>query len=690
MPAVPTPAEHEPTGSLPAPTVAGSCSRFHLIAGLILALYVVAAVGSMAHRGNAYDEISHLTSGVSHLLTGDYRLNAEQGAFAQRWPALAVAWGPFRFPSLDEPGWRLSNEWWVGQRYFFELGNDLAVMLFRARLMVVLLGVVLGVCVYTFSGRLFGPAGGLISLGLYALNPTILAHTTLTTSDAAAALGFTLAVGLSWRAMQRLTLTSMLAAGAGVSLLFLCKPSAWAVLPMLGVMAVARAIGGPKQADSDSEAAATKRTLGGKAARLAALFLAMAAMVYVSIWAAFGFRFEMMRPDRAITATQPAERLLVTWDELLKKDDAATHTVAFLREHHALPEGYLWGMTYAWQNAQERATFFNGVYSMRGSAAFFPYAFLVKTPIGALGVLVMALSAGVACRQRLWPRLYRLTPWLTLVGVYAAMLLLSPLNIGHRHMLPIYPALFILAGASAAWLDSSRRAIRLAVPTLVLLAGFETGLVYPSNLAFFNALVGGPKHAHLRLVDSSLEWGQALPGLADYLHRNAQPGTPTYLAYFGTGDPRYYGIDAYRLVGFPDMFVPPKEPKPLEPGVYCISATVLMAVNKPLAGPWCAPYEQAYQRYHELFAEYQQARQVPEQFEAWKTRFLPRDQLDIFRRYEQTRTSRLCAWLRRNRPEPDAMIDYSIHVYHLSAEDLSMALDGPPPEPFFTQSQVRD
>lgn len=661
---------------------------FDSTAGVFLLLYFTAAIGSMVHCGNAYDEISHLASGVSHLLTGDYRLNAEQGAFAQRWPALAVAWGPFEFPSLDEPGWRLSNEWWVGQRYFFELGNDLAALLFRARLMVVLLGVALGVCVYAFSSRLFGPAGGLISLGLYALNPAILAHTTLTTSDAAAALGFTLAVGLSWRAMQRLTLASMFAAGAGVSLLFLCKPSAWAVLPMLGVMAVVHTIGRPTKVGD--VAAPPKLRTAGRAARWATLFAVMAVMVYASIWAAFGFRFEMMRPDRAVAPTQPAERLLMTWDELLKQDDAATRAVAFLREHRTLPEGYLWGMAYAWQNAQERATFFNGAYSMRGSLAFFPYAFLVKTPLGTLGVLAMALAASVMCRQRLRSRLFRATPWLTLIGVYGAMLLLSPLNIGHRHMLPIYPALFILAGASAAWLGSSRRVIRLAGPTLVLLAAFETGLVYPNNLAFFNALVGGPARGHLHLVDSSLEWGQALPDLADYLHRNVQPGTPTYLAYFGTGDPRYYGMDTYRLAGYPDTFVPPVAPRPLDPGVYCVSATVLMAVNKPLSGPWCVPYEDAYQRYRELFDEYQQTRSDPERAEAWKARFTPREQYDVLRRYEQTRTARLCAWLRRNRPEPDAMIDYSIHVYDLSAEDLTAALQGQPPEPFLEQPQVHD
>ena len=38
-----------------------------------------------------------------------------------------------------------------------------------------------------------------------------------------------------------------------------------------------------------------------------------------------------------------------------------------------------------------------------------------------------------------------------MVGIYGTFALTANLNIGHRHLLPIYPALCILAGGAAFW-----------------------------------------------------------------------------------------------------------------------------------------------------------------------------------------------------------------------------------------------
>ena len=57
------------------------------------------------------------------------------------------------------------------------------------------------------------------------------------------------------------------------------------------------------------------------------------------------------------------------------------------------------------------------------------------------------------------------------------------------------------------------------------------------------------------LVDSSLDWGQDLPGLAQWLEQN-NPGpsrSPVYLAYFGTGDPAHEGIAAHALPRLPRL-----------------------------------------------------------------------------------------------------------------------------------------
>ena len=43
--------------------------------------------------------------------------------------------------------------------------------------------------------------------------------------------------------------------------------------------------------------------------------------------------------------------------------------------------------------------------------------------------------------------------------------------------------------------------------------------VHPHYLAYFNEPAGGPRDGYRRLVDSSLDWGQDLTGLSDWMER---------------------------------------------------------------------------------------------------------------------------------------------------------------------------
>ena len=65
----------------------------------------------------------------------------------------------------------------------------------------------------------------------------------------------------------------------------------------------------------------------------------------------------------------------------------------------------------------------------------------------------------------------------------------------------------------------------------------ESNTIRPDYLAYFNQLAGGPSEAYKHLADSSLDWGQDLPALKQWLEREGlqQPGAGNvYLSYFGT------------------------------------------------------------------------------------------------------------------------------------------------------------
>src|SRR6185503_16908209 len=142
--------------------------------------------------------------------------------------------------------------------------------------------------------------------------------------------------------------------------------------------------------------------------------------------------------------------------------------------------------------------------------------------------------------------------WLPFV-LYFAMAVSRSINIGHRHLLPVYPFLFVAAGSVAHSLIGLRpgRTRTLATAALgALLAWYAVGTlrVHPHYLAYFNELAGGPAGGYRYLVDSNLDWGQDLIGLREFMSRSGVPRLK--LLYFGTADPGYYGVACDRLPGY--------------------------------------------------------------------------------------------------------------------------------------------
>jgi hypothetical protein len=232
--------------------------------------------------------------------------------------------------------------------------------------------------------------------------------------------------------------------------------------------------------------------------------------------------------------------------------------------------------------------------------------------------------------------------------VVALIALRSNLNIGDRHILALYPILFVALGLLA-----TRRA--LLVTALVFLTGHAAAsfALRPHYLASFNALAGGPAHAHRLFVDSSLDWGQDLPSLRTWLAAQRRPGEKIYLGYFGNAWTPHYGVRPDHFLPSVSYIVrPPHLPYSLEPGLYCVSATTLAEVYSAYRGPWTPGMEQLWQGF----------RATPPTAENYQT-------------FDELRFARLCKFLQLR--EPDANAGYSILIFRLTADDLRSALAGP-------------
>src|ERR1039458_4755387 len=110
--------------------------------------------------------------------------------------------------------------------------------------------------------------------------------------------------------------------------------------------------------------------------------------------------------------------------------------------------------------------------------------------------------------------------------VYFAISMRTHVDIGIRHILPVYPFVFIWIGAM---LFTFRRPglpafFRRAAAVCLALVAVESAAAFPRYLAFFNVPSGGRSQGSKYVVDSNLDWGQDMKRLQEYLQRSGAAG----------------------------------------------------------------------------------------------------------------------------------------------------------------------
>jgi hypothetical protein len=210
-----------------------------------------------------------------------------------------------------------------------------------------------------------------------------------------------------------------------------------------------------------------------------------------------------------------------------------------------------------------------------------------KTPLAtiAAGLAGLALLIWLASKRGWQPSLTSAAKnWTALClllppAIFMLSAMRSNLNLGLRHVLPVYPFIFIgIATATAAAWQRWRLYTRIGCAVLAAALASETFAAFPNYIPFFNAAAGGARGGLRILGDSNLDWGQDLKLLAQWQQRH--PGANLYLVYFGIADPWAYGID---YVNFPGGY-PFGEKRTIrgDPGFLAISATMLQGIyNDP-------------------------------------------------------------------------------------------------------------
>jgi 4-amino-4-deoxy-L-arabinose transferase-like glycosyltransferase len=624
-------------GTPPPPRLPPRAPAFAIAAAALVA-FVVFALANIRAMAPTTDETTHLGAGYSYLAAHDFRLNPEHPPLLKMIAALPLRAMPV-WPSARESAglqaaaplheaWAMAvahpmAQWYYAHHLLYSvrdatlarLGvdalhvpstarlaqadflNDVTSMFTRARIAMLLFGLLLAAAIFLWSSEAWGVWGGALSVLLFCFDPTFLAHSGLVATDVGVTFFFFAAIWCFWRVCRRFSWPNVGAFALCFGLAQVAKFTALLLVPIVIAIALLH----------------ERRQLARVAGAIGIAF-ATAAVV---VWAAYGFRFSMVPDPAKAAAEEAAARTTLTQAELtapptdghppirrvveeaaarralLPEYPAGPPDVAVRRARattpvglfgrmllvadraHLLPEAYLHGLALLQSSSITRNSFLRGEYSSTGFPDYFLWTFLYKTPLPALAAIAMALV--IAIRRRP-PGLLPFLAWP--VAIYLVVSLQSNVNIGHRHLLPIYPFLYVLCGGlTLAWQEMAerRRAILAIVSILTIVApsffvfGRHPAPMWGRQLSYLNELAGGPEAGYTKLVDSNFDWGQDLMRLGEWL-RARHIDEPINLLYSGTADPRYYGVRHYNMaLGY--FAEPQLAPEQVTlPGYFAVSA----------------------------------------------------------------------------------------------------------------------
>lgn len=512
------------------------------------------------------DEGVHLMSGFSYLKTGIYNMNREHP------PLLKLLAGvPLLFTSTQlyttDPAWTSADQWAFTPHFLYNNIFDAESMLLLGRLPIMLISLILGWFIFVWSKKLFGSLAGLFSLALYAFDPNIIAHSRYVTTDIGIACAFTIAAFLFVRYIKNPSTQGLILLSVAFGCAQITKFSAILLFPFLGIFFIIYNIFYIPQGKRKSffYSYAPKIFFGTIIGTIVCITIAYSPSL-------FALKENTFIPSRFYETTHYFIPFYQTYlDGLI---DVIGHTEV---GHYA---------------------YLTGHYSIPGWWYYFPIAFLVKTPLSTLilfillivSLMVVYIKKIKLARQYAgvkYKKYINIIPfdYIVLFGtplLYVAVSMTSHINIGWRHIAPIYPFLFVAMGKlmELPWYAKKWwRVIMLGFLTVLITSSC---LAYPYYLSYFSEIIGGAKNGYKYLLDSNLDWGQDLKRLKKYMIRNKIDWV--YFAYFGKAEASYYQLDFQDL----PLYATQKQIEQLN-GVAAINISRLLAEDKSFE--WLYAYQ---------------------------------------------------------------------------------------------------
>src|SRR3989344_160965 len=531
------------------------------IAGIIIVSATVLAIASVWNDSPVVDEIPHIGAGYSYVVQNSYQFNPEHPPLAKDLAGLALLTlnlNQSAFSKNYSANWPtdVNGQWNFGRAFIFNSGNDAVTLIRVAKLPMLLFFIISGWLIFIWTRKIYGSThsinsgqastsavssvlngspqvgsrAGLLALFLFSFTPTIITHSRLVTTDMAAPFGIVLSTYFFVRYLQGQTKQNFWLAGITFGIAELTKFSTFLLIPYFILVGIVWGYAYHQRIRS--------MLLGAWKSILVIVigFIFIVGPVYQLHL--LGYSGEKQQADAKIILSTYGNRLFA--DPIIWASDKP-----ILRPFAQYGLGLL--MVFQ-RNVGGNQTYFLGQLYQQGVKSYFPIVYFIKEPLPFWGLFAIAIIGFLIYAR---PRERALHEWLKnhfaevvlflWIFIYWAFSINANVNIGIRHLIPVYGFTYILLAGQLALIYEKIKAKKLYLIGVGLMCAWflaETIIVFPYYLTYFNQVAGGPVGGHRYVVDSNLDCGQDLKRLASWV--NANHIQKISLDYFGWSDQLYY------------------------------------------------------------------------------------------------------------------------------------------------------
>src|SRR4030095_1474121 len=207
-----------------------------LAAIFLLLLFVAQGIFFIRANSQTIDEAMHLAAGYSYLAKRDFRIEPQNPPLIKELLALPLFLA-YRLPFNPDPQqWRDADGFSIGQDLLYKSTIPADQMLAWSRLPNLLFGVLLVALTGWWAYRLWGNRAALLAMALAALEPNLVAHSSLVTTGIGVTLFIFLTVYLFWEYVNRPTWTFLVGTGISTGMALVAKYSAVLLIPIIALM----------------------------------------------------------------------------------------------------------------------------------------------------------------------------------------------------------------------------------------------------------------------------------------------------------------------------------------------------------------------------------------------------------------------------------------------------------------------